>query len=62
MLVIEFDGRERLSISDEVSSHVLVSLAHEVTMVAHVTAKDTRAVFVSVEVGFAVFVSGIRCN
>lgn len=56
------DGLAVLSIRLAQSAHVLVSLAHVVVMVAQVSANETLAEFVSVVVGFAVFVMLILCR
>lgn len=52
-MVVGFDV---LSISEIVSSHVRVSLAHVVAIVAQVSPNDTLVVLVSVVEGFAVLV------
>ena len=52
-------GFEVLSISEAVSAHVRVSVAHVMVIVLHSSAKDTRVVFVKEVVGFEVFTSAI---
>jgi hypothetical protein len=59
VLFKEFVGRDVLFSTDIVPSHVLVSLAHVVVIVAHVSESETRGVLFTLPVGFGVLFKAI---